>query len=58
MTWLIGRGPARGATSFTGAALFAGGSASEPFATLRTFETLPDATVVHPGHDHVGRAVQ
>jgi len=51
---------------FTGDALFAGGagrtdfmggSASELFDTLRTFEALPDDTVVHPGHDYVGRAV-
>jgi glyoxylase-like metal-dependent hydrolase (beta-lactamase superfamily II) len=51
---------------FTGDALFVGGagrtdfpggSASDLFDTLRTFESLPDATVVHPGHDYVGRAV-
>jgi glyoxylase-like metal-dependent hydrolase (beta-lactamase superfamily II)/rhodanese-related sulfurtransferase len=51
---------------FTGDALFVGGagrtdfmggSASELFDTLRTFAALPDATVVHPGHDYVGRAV-
>ena len=51
---------------FTGDALFAGGagrtdfmggSASDLFDTFRRFETLPDATVVHPGHDYVGRAV-
>jgi len=51
---------------FTGDALFAGGagrtdfmggSASELFDTLRMFEGLPDTTVVHPGHDYVGRAV-
>lgn len=51
---------------FTGDALFAGGagrtdfmggSASDLFDTLRTFEALPDTTVVHPGHDYVGRAV-
>ena len=51
---------------FTGDALFAGGagrtdfpggSAGELFDTLRQFETLPDTTVVHPGHDYVGRAV-
>ncbi len=51
---------------FTGDALFAGGagrtdfmggSASALFDTLRTFETLPADTVVHPGHDYVGRAV-
>jgi glyoxylase-like metal-dependent hydrolase (beta-lactamase superfamily II)/rhodanese-related sulfurtransferase len=50
---------------FTGDALFAGGagrtdfmggSAAALFGTLRTFETLPDDTVVHPGHDYVGRA--
>ncbi len=51
---------------FTGDALFAGGagrtdfmggSASDLFDTLRTFAALPDATVVHPGHDYVGRPV-
>jgi glyoxylase-like metal-dependent hydrolase (beta-lactamase superfamily II) len=51
---------------FTGDALFAGGagrtdfmggSASALYDTLRTFEALPDTTVVHPGHDYVGRAV-
>lgn len=51
---------------FTGDALFAGGagrtdfmggSSSELFDTLRGFASLPDATVVHPGHDYVGRAV-
>ena len=51
---------------FTGDALFVGGagrtdfpggSASDLFDTFRTFEALPDATVVHPGHDYVGRAV-
>jgi glyoxylase-like metal-dependent hydrolase (beta-lactamase superfamily II)/rhodanese-related sulfurtransferase len=51
---------------FTGDALFAGGagrtdfmggSASDLFRTLRTFESLPDDTVVHPGHDYVGRPV-
>ena len=51
---------------FTGDALFVGGagrtdfmggSASDLFDTFRTFETLPDATVVHPGHDYVGQAV-
>ena len=51
---------------FTGDALFAGGagrtdfmggSASDLFDTFRRFEALPDATVVHPGHDYVGRAV-
>ena len=51
---------------FTGDALFAGGagrtdfmggSAAELFDTLRVFEGLPDGTVVHPGHDYVGRAV-
>ncbi len=49
---------------FTGDALFAGGagrtdfmggSAAQLFDTLRTFEALPDETVVHPGHDYVGR---
>jgi glyoxylase-like metal-dependent hydrolase (beta-lactamase superfamily II) len=51
---------------FTGDALFAGGagrtdfiggSASDLFDTFRRFEALPDATVVHPGHDYTGRAV-
>jgi len=51
---------------FTGDALFAGGagrtdfpggSAEALFETFRTFEALPDHTVVHPGHDYVGRAV-
>jgi sulfur dioxygenase len=51
---------------FTGDALFAGGagrtdfmggSAAALFDTLRVFEGLPDTTVVHPGHDYVGRAV-
>lgn len=51
---------------FTGDALFAGGagrtdfmggSASDLFDTLRGFERLPDTTVVHPGHDYVGRPV-
>ena len=51
---------------FTGDALFAGGagrtdfmggSASDLFRTLRTFQALPDDTVVHPGHDYVGRPV-
>ena len=51
---------------FTGDALFAGGagrtdfmggSPSELFETFRRFEALPDTTVVHPGHDYVGRAV-
>jgi sulfur dioxygenase len=51
---------------FTGDALFAGGagrtdfmggSASDLFDTLRGFEALPDNTVVHPGHDYVGRPV-
>jgi len=51
---------------FTGDALFAGGagrtdfmggSAVDLFDTLRVFEGLPDSTVVHPGHDYVGRAV-
>ena len=51
---------------FTGDALFVGGagrtdfmggSASDLFDTFRRFEALPDATVVHPGHDYVGRAV-
>jgi glyoxylase-like metal-dependent hydrolase (beta-lactamase superfamily II) len=51
---------------FTGDALFAGGagrtdfmggSAPALFDTLRTFDALPPATVVHPGHDYVGRAV-
>jgi hypothetical protein len=34
-----------------------GWSASDLFDTFRTFEALPDTTVVHPGHDYVGRAV-
>jgi glyoxylase-like metal-dependent hydrolase (beta-lactamase superfamily II) len=51
---------------FTGDALFAGGagrtdfpggSAAALFDTLRTFDALPTSTVVHPGHDYVGRAV-
>lgn len=51
---------------FTGDALFAGGagrtdfmggSASDLFDTFRVFEALPDDTVVHPGHDYVGRPV-
>jgi len=51
---------------FTGDALFAGGagrtdfmggSAAALFETLRSFEALPDDTVVHPGHDYVGRPV-
>jgi sulfur dioxygenase len=51
---------------FTGDALFVGGagrtdfmggSASDLFDTFRIFEALPDATVVHPGHDYVGHAV-
>jgi glyoxylase-like metal-dependent hydrolase (beta-lactamase superfamily II)/rhodanese-related sulfurtransferase len=51
---------------FTGDALFAGGagrtdfmggSAADLFETFRRFEGLPDGTVVHPGHDYVGRAV-
>jgi rhodanese-related sulfurtransferase len=51
---------------FTGDALFAGGagrtdfmggSASDLFETFRRFDALPDTTVVHPGHDYVGRAV-
>ena len=51
---------------FTGDALFAGGagrtdfiggSASNLFDTFRRFDALPDATVVHPGHDYTGRAV-
>ena len=50
---------------FTGDALFVGGagrtdflggSPSDLFETFRRFETLPDSTVVHPGHDYVGRA--
>jgi glyoxylase-like metal-dependent hydrolase (beta-lactamase superfamily II) len=51
---------------FSGDALFAGGagrtdfpggSAEALFETFRRFEALPDDTVVHPGHDYVGRAV-
>ena len=50
---------------FTGDALFVGGagrtdfmggSASALFDTFRAFERLPDATIVHPGHDYVGQA--
>ena len=49
---------------FTGDALFAGsagrtdfmgGSASELYDSFRRFESLPDETIVHPGHDYVGR---
>lgn len=49
---------------FTGDALFVGGagrtdflggSATDLFETFRQFEALPDETVVHPGHDYVGR---
>ena len=49
---------------FTGDALFVGGagrtdfmggSASDLFDTFRAFEALPDVTVVHPGHDYIGR---
>ena len=36
---------------------FMGGSASDLFDTFRRFEELPDATVVHPGHDYAGRPV-
>lgn len=51
---------------FTGDALFVGGagrtdfmggSASDLYETLRSFEALPEETVVHPGHDYVGRAM-
>ena len=51
---------------FTGDALFVGGagrtdfmggSAADLFDTFRRFEALPDATVVHPGHDYAGRPV-
>jgi glyoxylase-like metal-dependent hydrolase (beta-lactamase superfamily II) len=51
---------------FTGDALFvggagrtdfAGGSAAELFDTFRRFEALPEETIVHPGHDYVGRAL-
>ena len=51
---------------FTGDALFVGGagrtdftggSAAQLFETFRRFEALADATVVHPGHDYVGRAL-
>jgi glyoxylase-like metal-dependent hydrolase (beta-lactamase superfamily II) len=51
---------------FTGDALFVGGagrtdfmggSASALFDTHRVFEAFPDDTVVHPGHDYVGRPV-
>lgn len=50
---------------FTGDALFVGGagrtdfmggSASDLFDTFRTFEALPNPTVVHPGHNYAGRA--
>jgi rhodanese-related sulfurtransferase len=34
-----------------------GGSAAALFETLRAFDALPADTVVHPGHDYVGRAV-
>lgn len=49
---------------FTGDALFVGGagrtdfmggSASDLYDTFRKLEALPDATVVHPGHDYAGR---
>src|SRR4029434_9352469 len=49
---------------FTGDALFVGGagrtdfmggSASDLFDTFRAFEALPEATIVHPGHDYIGR---
>jgi glyoxylase-like metal-dependent hydrolase (beta-lactamase superfamily II) len=49
---------------FTGDALFAGGagrtdfmggSAGALYDSFRRFEALPDETVVHPGHDYVGR---
>lgn len=49
---------------FTGDALFVGGagrtdfmggSAADLFDTFRRFEALPESTVVHPGHDYVGR---
>jgi glyoxylase-like metal-dependent hydrolase (beta-lactamase superfamily II) len=36
---------------------FMGGSASDLFDTFQRFKGLPDTTVVHPGHDYVGRAV-
>ena len=36
---------------------FPGGSASALFDTLAAFRALPPDTVVHPGHDYVGRAV-
>lgn len=35
---------------------FMGGSASELFDTFEKFKALPAETVVHPGHDYVGRA--
>jgi glyoxylase-like metal-dependent hydrolase (beta-lactamase superfamily II)/rhodanese-related sulfurtransferase len=50
---------------FTGDALFVGGagrtdfmggSPADLFDTFRRFEALPEGTVVHPGHDYVGRA--
>lgn len=33
---------------------FMGGSPSELYDTFRRFESLPDDTVVHPGHDYTG----
>ncbi len=36
---------------------FPGGSASALFDTLQALKALPPETVVHPGHDYVGRAV-
>jgi glyoxylase-like metal-dependent hydrolase (beta-lactamase superfamily II) len=41
----------------TGRTDFMGGSASDLFDTLRAFDALPAGTVVHPGHDYVGRLV-
>jgi glyoxylase-like metal-dependent hydrolase (beta-lactamase superfamily II)/rhodanese-related sulfurtransferase len=49
---------------FTGDALFPGsagrtdfmgGSASDLYDSFRRFEALPEETVVHPGHDYLGR---
>lgn len=34
---------------------FMGGSAGDLYDSFRKFEALPDETIVHPGHDYVGR---
>lgn len=34
---------------------FMGGSASELYDTFRQYESLPETTVVHPGHDYVNK---